>query len=461
MKRSELTFSVLLVPVDFLMLVAAGILTYLLRTQILDAIRPVQFEFTLPFSRFLIIVLAVSLLFIIAYALSGLYSLRSTRSVVEEFVRIAIASSAGIMTVIIYIFLSQELFDSRFLVVGAWIFAIIFVSLGRYIMRKVQKFMVSRYDYGTHKVMVIGDDDISNTIVKNMNANPAAGYRVVKQLANPEVMEVKTAIGNPGIDEVILANPNYPEDRVREIVDFCHENHLIFRFVPNISQTLTSNVAIETFSGFPLVELQRTSLDGWGRVAKRITDVIGSAIGLFILSPLFAVIAFAIKWETAGPVFVHLERVSRNRKFRLHKFRSMVRNAEELKAGLTHLNERSDSPLFKIKDDPRITKVGKFLRRTRIDELPQLYNVLTGEISLVGPRPHQPDEIARYEKHHKKVLAIKAGVTGLAQISGSSDLPFEKEVALDTLYIEKWSYLRDIKIILFTIIRMFRDKSAV
>src|SRR3989344_3188369 len=135
MKRAELTFSVLLVPVDYLMLVAAGILTYLLRTQILDAIRPVQFEFTLPFNRFLILVFAVSVLFIIAYALSGLYTLRSTRSVVEEFIRISIASSAGIMTVIIYIFLSQELFDSRFLVVGAWILAIIFVSLGRFIMR--------------------------------------------------------------------------------------------------------------------------------------------------------------------------------------------------------------------------------------------------------------------------------------------------------------------------------------
>jgi exopolysaccharide biosynthesis polyprenyl glycosylphosphotransferase len=461
MKKGELFFSALLLPVDFLMLLVAGIATYFLRTRILNAFRPVLFEFNLPFEKYFLLVVFVSLIFLVAYALSGLYSLQSTRKTITEFFRVVIASSAAIMVVIIYIFLSQSLFNSRFLVLGAWFLAIVFVSFGRLVMRYLQRFLVSRYDFGIHKVMVIGDDELSQKIVDDIRTNPAYGYRIVKHLANPEVIEVKLAIGNPGIDEVILANPNYPADKVTEIVDFCHENHLVFKFVPNLFQTLTANFAVDTFSGAPLIELKRTALDGWGRIIKRIVDIFGSGIGLVILSPFFLIIAFAIKWETEGPVFVHLERISRNKHFKLLKFRSMINNAEKYKDQLWQFNERSDSPLFKMKNDPRITGVGKFLRRLRLDELPQLYNVWMGDIALVGPRPHQPDEIEKYQKHHKRLLAIKAGVTGMAQISGSSDLPFEKEVAVDTLYIENWSFGQDVKILILTLLKLFRDKSAV
>lgn len=460
MKKGELIFSALLLPVDFVMLVLAGIATYLLRTKILSAFRPVLFEFNLPFDRYLILVFTVSLVFIAGYAISGLYSLRSTVKTITEFFRVVIASSAAILMVIIYIFLRQELFDSRFLILGAWLLAIVFVSLGRLLMRNLQRFLISRYDFGVHKVMVIGDDQLTEKIVGDINQNPSFGYRIVKHLTDPEVEEVKMAIGNPGIDEVILANPNYPADKVVQLVDFCHENHLVFKYVPNIYQILTTNFAIDSFAGVPLLELKRTALDGWGKIIKRGVDIFGAALGLLILSPVFAAIAFAIKWQSEGPVFVALERVSRNKKFKLLKFRSMIKNADKYKSYLELLNERQ-GPLFKMKNDPRVTKVGRFLRRYRLDEFPQLWNVLRGHISLVGPRPHEPGEIARYEKHHKRVLAIKSGVTGMAQISGSSDLAFEKEVALDTLYIESWSFAQDFRIIILTILKLIRDKSAV
>lgn len=138
----------------------------------------------------------------------------------------------------------------------------------------------------------------------------------------------------------------------------------------------------------------------------------------------------------------------------------MIEGAEDFKKFLWTYNERKDGPLFKMRNDPRITKVGRFLRKYRIDELPQLFNVLKGEISLVGPRPHQPDEIAKYKKEHKKVLAIKSGVTGLAQAGGSAELSFEEEVKLDTYYIENWSLLLDLKIFLKTLVILFKDKSA-
>lgn len=460
MKRGELIFSVLLLPVDFLMLNAAGIVTYFLRTRILSSFRPVFFEFNLPIEKYLLLTLLVSLIFMMTYAISGLYSLKSTRSTIEEFFKVVVASSAGIMAMIVYIFLRQELFNSRFLVLGAWFFSIIFVSLGRLIMRYVQRYLVSKRDFGIHKVMIIGEDDVTQKVVGYIRANPAFGYRIVKHLANPEVAEVKSAIGNPGVDEVILANPNYPADRVLELIDFCHENHLTFKFVPNIYQTLTANFAFDAFAGVPLVELRRTALDGWGRVIKRGLDIFGSLGGLILLSPLFLLIAFAIKWETEGPVFVHLERISGKKRFKLHKFRSMIKDAEKYKTLLEISNERADSPLFKMKNDPRVTHIGRFIRKYRLDEFPQLWNVVKGEVSLVGPRPHQPDEIAKYEKRHRRVLAIRAGVSGLTQISGSSDLPFEEEVALDTFYMENWSLWQDVKIIILTVLKLFRDKSA-
>jgi exopolysaccharide biosynthesis polyprenyl glycosylphosphotransferase len=282
-------------------------------------------------------------------------------------------------------------------------------------------------------------------------------------LADPEVDEVKRTIGNPGVDEVILANPNYPTEKVSDIVDLCNENHVTFKYVPNIHQLLTTHFAIDVFSGVPVIELRRTALDGWGRVMKRVGDIVVAGAALIILSPLFLVVAFLIKWDSEGPVFVHLRRASRNREFDLVKFRSMINNAHILNPFLRTLgNDRSEAgPLWKMKNDPRVTKVGRWIRRTRLDEMPQFWNVLKGDMSLVGPRPHQPDEIARYEKHHKMVLAIKAGVTGLAQISGSSDLPFEEEVRLDTFYIENWSLWLDLKIIVRTALKMFFDRSAV
>ena len=461
MKKADLFFNVLRLPVDFVMLLVAGLTTYLLRTKILAAFRPVLFEFNLPLVKYIYLVLAVSFIFLLAYAASGLYSMKTRMKRFEEFAKILVASSAAILAVIIYIFLSQELFNSRFLVLGGWFFAILFVSIGRFVVRWLQNIFVAKYDFGIHRVMIVGDDETTQKIIDDIRSNPQSGYRVAKHLTDPELAEVRTAVENPGVDEVILTNTNYPASKVVELVDFCNENHLVFKFIPNIYQTLTTNFDIDSINGLPLIELKRTALDGWGKVAKRVLDIIGSVGGLLILSPVFAAVAFAIKWETAGPVFVRLRRISRKREFSLIKFRSMVRNAEELKPALAVLNERQDGPLFKIKNDPRITSVGKSIRKYRIDELPQLWNVLRGDMSLIGPRPHQPDEIERYEKHHKRVLSIKAGATGIAQVSGSSDLVFEQEVALDTYYIEHWSIWMDLKIILKTIFKMFSDHSAV
>ena len=461
MKKSELYFNVLRLPVDFLMLITAGVSTYFLRTEILSAFRPVLFEFRLPFARYFYLVLFVSLIFTASYAVSGLYSLKIRRGLLDELLKIIVASSAGVMIIIIYVFLRQELFDSRFLVLGGWFFAIIFVFIGRILVFLTQKFYVSKRNFGIHNVIVIGNDELANAIIGKINGDPSYGYRLLKHANSPDLNMIKEAKADGLPDEIILTNPNFPEEDILELIDFCHENYIVFKYVPNIYKTLTANFDIDVVAGFPLIELKRTRLDGWGKVAKRTLDILASIAGLTLLAPVFIAVAAAVKLDSRGPALVRLKRISRNKEFRLLKFRSMVENAEGLKASLAIFNERKDGPLFKMKDDPRITKIGRFIRKYRIDELPQLWNVLNGDISLVGPRPHQPDEISRYQKHHKKVLAIKAGATGLAQASGSSDLPFEQEVALDTFYVENWSLWLDFKVVAKTILKIFVDKSAV
>jgi exopolysaccharide biosynthesis polyprenyl glycosylphosphotransferase len=459
MKKADFVFNILRAPVDFGALVGAGIATYALRIRVLDAWRPVQFSVELPFAQFAPILLIVAGMFVLVYALAGLYAMRMRISRAQEAARIIVASSGAMMLVLLVIFLRAELFNSRFLVVGFWAVAMLCVISGRLMLRALFGALLVHWRVGMSRVLLIGNDAMTQDLARTME-NPANGLSVVRTMVEPELATIEALAREPGLDEVVLAVPHYPADRIVPLVDFCHEHHITFRFVPNIYQTLTTHYDVDALGRIPVVSLRRTALDGWGRVFKRVFDACVAAGALLALSPLLAVIAFAIKWETAGPVFARLQRISRNRPFLLFKFRSMIENAEELKPLLHDRNERADGPLFKIRDDPRITRVGRLLRRTRLDELPQFINALVGDISVVGPRPHQPDEIARYQKHHRKVLAIKAGITGLAQVSGSSELPFEEEVALDTFYIENWSLWMDVRIVLQTALRMFTDRTA-
>jgi lipopolysaccharide/colanic/teichoic acid biosynthesis glycosyltransferase len=194
---------------------------------------------------------------------------------------------------------------------------------------------------------------------------------------------------------------------------------------------------------------------------KRAFDIIGSSLGLLVLLPFVPLIALAIKLDSPGPVLEKLRRVSDGRVVRVYKFRSMIKGAQELKSQLVHLNERKDGPLFKIKHDPRVTRVGRVIRRLRVDEAPQLVNVLKGELALVGPRPREPEEAEQYPADYKKIINFRNGVTGLSQVNGASSLPFLKELELDKYYVENFSFWLDLKIFLKTIAILFFDPTAV
>jgi len=197
------------------------------------------------------------------------------------------------------------------------------------------------------------------------------------------------------------------------------------------------------------------------RIFKRTIDILGAIAGLAATAPLLPLVAFAIKMETAGSVIVKLPRVSMGKVVHVYKFRSMIKDAHKFKAGLVARNERGDGPFFKMKNDPRLTAVGKILRKFRLDEFPQLINVLRGELSLVGPRPHEPGEVIHYPDEHKHLLLAKSGVTGLSQVSGASSLPFRKELELDSFYVKNQSIWLDAKIIAKTASIIFTDPTAV
>lgn len=194
---------------------------------------------------------------------------------------------------------------------------------------------------------------------------------------------------------------------------------------------------------------------------KRVFDILGALLGIALLAAVTPFVGAAIVLESGFPVFVALERVSGGKRIRVFKFRSMVRGAHAMKCGLQPLNERKDGPLFKIKNDPRLTRVGKVLRKFRIDEFPQFVNVLMGDLSMVGPRPHEPGELAQYPKEFKSLSLARAGLTGLSQVSGASSLPFKKELEFDKYYVEHRSLLLDASILFRTVWILFFDPTGV
>ncbi|MFH0805083.1 MAG: sugar transferase [Patescibacteria group bacterium] len=462
MKKSELIFSATLVPVDYGMVLLAGIFSYNLRhIALLTDIRPVIS--LIDFHQYFTTLVLVPVIYIATFALAGLYAIKITRRLVDELAGIFVASTASIAVVIVIIFFQRELISSRFIVLIGWLLTIVLVMFGRIFVRAVQRSLLRR-GIGIHRVVVIGNDSTTQDIVKQLYRNPHLGYRIDARYERftLEVRESLDALVHAdAIDEIMQTDTTLPKDEAIAMKDYCSENHLTFRYATDLFEVQPSNIQIGTVAGIPIIEVKRTKLDGWGRIFKRVADTVGSSVLLLVLSPLFLVVALCIAIDSQGGTFVRLDRVGEhNKRFRLFKFRSMVKNARELKSQLVGMNERSDGPLFKIKNDPRVTRIGRFIRKTSIDELPQLFNVLLGQMSLVGPRPHEPEEVARYERWHKKLLTIKPGMTGLAQISGRSDLKFEDEAKLDIYYIENWSPGLDLQVLIKTPLVVLTGRSA-
>ena len=468
MKRSELFFSAVQVPVDFAMLFLAALTAFAVRNvpEIL-ALKPILYSF--PLDQYLKIVLVVAPVFILIYALEGLYDIRATRKFWKEAIKVFSATSIGLVIIILAIFLKREWFSSRFIILAAWLIATFYVVLARYLIQLIQKWLLRSRGMGVHRVLLIGLNEKMDTLSKLIRYDRNLGYRVIDQIDTAHLKVVRKIRDEKGIDEIILCEPSVTDDEQEKLIDYCAINNVTYKYIPTTLQA--SRYEVGVLNGEPLIEIKHTPLDGWGRIMKRAYDVLASIVGIILTSPIMALAALAIWLEDDGPIIYKNERVGNDgQNFFVYKFRYMkwdccvteenprLDDALKLENKLIAKQSVRKGPLYKIKDDPRKTQVGKFIEKYSIDELPQFFNVLFGSMSLVGPRPHQEREVEKYMDYHRRLLTIKPGVTGMAQVSGRSDLDFEDEYKLDLYYIENWSLWLDIQICLKTVAVLFRKR---
>ena len=468
MKRSELFFSAIQVPVDFAMIILAGLTAFVVRDvpQIL-ALQPKLYSF--GFNNYFRILLIVTPLFILIYALEGLYDIRVTRKFWREAFKIFAATSLGLVIVIIAIFLKREWFSSRFIILATWALVVFYVVLARYILNLIQKGLLRKKGIGVHRVLLVGRNGKMNVMAKLLRQNKNLGYRIVDQIDTAHLKVIRNIREQLGIDEIILCEPSITDDEQEKLIDYCAINNIVYKYIPTTMQA--SRYEVGVLNGEPLIEVKHTPLDGWGRILKRTFDIVASVIGIIITSPIMLLTALAIKLDSKGPIIYKNERVGNDGKeILVYKFRYMkweccvtdknpeCEEAIKLEKVLIEKQSVRKGPLYKIKSDPRKTRVGAFIEKYSIDELPQFFNVLFGSVSMVGPRPHQHREVEKYMDYHRRLLTIKPGVTGMAQVSGRSDLDFEDEYKLDLYYIENWSLWLDIQICLKTLGVLFRKR---
>ncbi len=325
-----------------------------------------------------------------------------------------------------------------------------------------------RRETESRKTLIIGGGPIARSIARALRNDPlrratVCGFVDDNLPLSPTVLgriaDLDWLARSEFIDEVILALPGQPV-QAREAAEAAFRNHLDIRAVPDLPPGPWPDSGVDRIGEVPIVTLHREPLPSAALFLKRLLDVSGAAIGLVLASPLMVIVALLIRLGSPGPVVYSAERTgAKGRRFRCYKFRSMVNDAEHLKEDLRARNQRQ-GPIFKMDDDPRITRVGHIIRRYSLDELPQLWNVLRGEMSLVGPRPHPIDEVNHYELHQFRRLDVKPGITGLWQITARGCPSFELNMHLDLTYIENWSLLLDLRILASTVRVLFVPEGA-
>jgi exopolysaccharide biosynthesis polyprenyl glycosylphosphotransferase len=371
-------------------------------------------------------------------------------------------------------FIYQPFFYSRLIYLYATILIVLLLGLGRWLWGIVLGQLRQRGS-GVSRVLIVGAGDVGRMVIRTVMAQPEFGYRIVALVDDHvehsalSIGPVPTIEGTQGlpqiiaeknIDEVIITLPWTDHQRILDIFQLCESLGVRARTVPDLFQLSLNRVDVEDLGGVPVIGLKAASIRGANLIVKRIMDVVLGSLMLLIVSPLMIISALAIKVDSPGPVIFRQKRVgAHGQEFVAFKFRSMREGADEEKEQLLEFNEMN-GPLFKMRADPRTTRLGRFLRRSSLDELPQVFNVLRGEMSLVGPRPHTSAEVAQYQNWQRQVLEAPPGLTGLAQVSGRSQLSFDEQCLLDIYYIENWSPALDLKILLRTVPKVLSGQGA-
>lgn len=461
MKKSDLFFAFILLPVDIAMIIIAFILAYYIRIdlEVVPAFSDIGLKEYLRYSFYLMPV------WIALMALNGLYYIKATKGLFSEIYRIINSSSTAMIMLVVAIFLTKTMFFSRLILVFTWILSILTLFFGRLIIKLIQRSLF-RFGIGRSNVILIGDNATSQNIVNNLSANKDKGYKIVGVLNGSSsvskyglkilgtVEELPEKIKQYKIDEVILTDINISKSKIMELIQICSDGKIIFKYIPDTFSLMTLNVSSETIGSMPVMEFKSIPLDGWGRIAKRIVDIFFSTLFLVILFPLFLILGLLVKLTSAGPVFFAHDRVGRDEKtFKFYKFRSMYSDKCDWKQKGVWTTASDENT--------RITPLGKILRKTNLDELPQLYSIFKGDMSFVGPRPEQPKLVDKFERDIPEYFRrhrVKAGLTGWAQVNGlKGDTSIRERVKYDMYYIENWSLWFDFRILFKTAILIIRE----
>jgi len=422
--------------------------------------------FFVGLNAYLPIILILNIALPLLGAASGIYRPAIQLAFFEELMRVMSSISLGFMGITTVIFILQRFSYSRAVLLMAWavtVAALCSVRIGR----RIALSTLRRRGIGVKRALVVGEageHSIGRTVMHIIATEPGILYRLVGFVsANGDtgdqgrfrclgtLRELPAILEEEQIDEVIIALPAVGREQILSIGGVCEQQGVRFKIVPDMYELSLTLVDLNDLRGIPLIGLRQNTIRGFNLATKRTLDVVVAAALLLLFSPVWLAIALAIKLDSPGPVLFWQKRLGKDgRPFAVYKFRSMRVGAEAEREQLRDLNE-SDGPLFKIRNDPRLTKVGRLLRRLSVDEVPQILNVLRGEMSLVGPRPPTPDEVEQYEPWQRRRLEVMPGMTGLWQVSGRSELPFDEMMMLDIYYIDNWSVSLDLQILLRTL----------
>ena len=407
------------------------------------------------------------LITVLLFAHADLYADRPRR---PGLARIATALFQATIIALVFALANGEHFSSYYIFYGSLFFGVVYIALLRELHLRVTGWLLAQAGY-RRRALLVGSgkhiDAVAHALASrsrsrvdlagyiSLTPRPQNGLRSLGQLDDlPDILTREK------VQEVIIADPDFPQDRAVELVDLCHQRGVTVQVAPSTMEILIDRAEFVPGQTVPLFKLRSPVFQGIDYALKRTFDLIVATISLVFISPILLAIAIMVKLNSRGPAIYRSVRPGMAGKpFSCFKFRTMREHADQIQADLESLNEQSGA-LFKIRQDPRLTTIGRFLRRYSLDELPQLVNVVRGEMSLVGPRPLPMRDFERLEEWHKKRYLVLPGITGLWQVSGRSELDFDDLVRLDFLYLERWSIMLDLSILLKTIPAVLSRRGA-
>ncbi len=462
-------YSLILIIADFFVLLLSFTAAYILRVQF-DK-RPLLNE--VYATDYFMSFLAITPFWILIFAALGLYHASTYNRRLVEWSKIAVGSFIGILMVIGWQYATDnELFPARLVAVYALLASFLLIVLTREALR-ITRSILFYFDRGTSRVLIIGDSAATRDIANSLSETHRSGYKIVA-IAGPKrvipsgldvvhfssLEKALADVKKLRITTIIQTDLYDSSERNQRILGAAQLNHIQYSFIPGEAEFYSGKNTVDVFLGYPMISVSQTPLIGWGEIIKRMFDVVVGSLLILLLSPIYLVTIILQLVFNPGPIFYKSARLTRySQPFAMYKFRSMSAKygkkdaaSEFREMGRPDLAKEYEKN-FKVESDPRITSLGKFLRASSIDELPQLFNVLRGELSLVGPRPVPQSELdAKFTSTHGALLlSVKSGVTGLWQVSGRSDLSTEQRIAIELYYAQNWSFWLDIKILLKTV----------